>query len=177
MQTEALSPDGQFAFRYTTGSDGESKTYDLIERKTGKLLAQVAESDPDMGPSARFSMKVLWRPDSRAFALTATLWKRGSYIAVYRRDGAVFHEIKIPELEAEIPEKLKEGKDFPHVVELNSQSARRWQKDGSLVSEIETIQDGDGATARATRTVILGFDRSNQAKVLRSTVKFTTNPS
>ena len=52
------------------------------------MLARVAESNPDPGPSARFNMEVLWAPDSKAFALTATLWKRGSHVAVYVRDGA-----------------------------------------------------------------------------------------
>jgi hypothetical protein len=62
------------------------------------------------------------------------------------------------------------------VVELDSQSAKRWQKDGSLVVEIETIQDGggDGATITAKRTVVLGFDHSAKAKILKSTVKFAT---
>jgi hypothetical protein len=173
---EAPSPDGRFAFRYTEGSEDERKGYELIDRKSGKVLARVAESDPDIGPSARFNMEVLWRPDSKAFALTATLWKRGSYIAVFRRDNATFREIKLPELEAEIPDKVKAGKHYPHIVELNSQSARRWQKDGSLVAEIETIQDGDGSTVRATRTVVLGFNRSGESKVLKSTVKFGTDP-
>jgi hypothetical protein len=133
---EAPSPDGQFAFRYTQESDSEKQTYDLIAEGSRKVLMSVAESNPDLGPSARFNMGVLWRPDSKAFALTATLWKRGS------------------------------------VNELNSQSAMRWQKDGSLVVEIENIVDGDEGSVTATRTVVLGFDRSDKAKVLKSTTKF-----
>jgi hypothetical protein len=52
--------------------------------------------------------------------------------------------------------------------------AKRWQKDGSLLVEIETIQDcgGDGSTITANRTVVLGFDHSGNAKILKSTVKF-----
>jgi hypothetical protein len=53
--------------------------------------------------------------------------------------------MKLPELSIEIPEKAKKGKNFPHVAELDSQSAKRWQKDGSLVVEIETVVDGEGA--------------------------------
>src|ERR1700733_7261689 len=64
---EAPSPDGQFAFRYTTESDSEKQTYDLIDEGSRKVLMSVAESDPDLGPSARFNMAVLWRPDSKAF--------------------------------------------------------------------------------------------------------------
>ena len=171
---EAPSPDGQFAFRYTGESDSEKKTYDLIDEASRKVLTSVAESDPDLGPSARFNMEVLWRPDSKAFALTATLWKRGSYVAVYVREGSTFREITLPELVADIPAKVKGGKSFPHVAELNSQSAKQWQKDGSLVVEIENMVDGNDGSVTATRTVVLGFDRSDKAKILKSRIKFVT---
>src|SRR5437870_8443512 len=171
---ENPSPDGRFAFRNTRDSDSEKQTYDLIDKRSGKVLTSVAESDPDLGPSARFYMKVLWKPDSKAFALTATLWKRGSNVEVYLRNGSTFRPIEIPELLAEIPDEIKKGKSFPHVSELNAQSAKRWQKDGSLVMEIETSEDGndEGFSATATRTVVLGFDRSDKAKILKSIIKF-----
>src|SRR6187401_723188 len=75
---EAPSPDGQFAFRYTGEADSEKRTYDLIDKASGKVLMSVAQAAPGDEPSARFHMEVLWRPDSKAFALKATLWKRGS---------------------------------------------------------------------------------------------------
>ena len=56
---EAPSPDGQFAFRYTAESDSQKQTYDLIDEGSRKVLMSVAESDPDLGPSARFNMEVL----------------------------------------------------------------------------------------------------------------------
>ena len=158
----------------TRESDSEKKTYDLIDEASRKVLTSVAESDPDLGPSARFNMEVLWRPDSKAFALTATLWKRGSYVAVYVREGSTFREITLPELVADIPEKVKGGKSFPHVAELNSQSAKQWQKDGSLVVEIENMEDGNDGSITATRTVVLDFDRSDKAKILKSRIKFVT---
>jgi len=184
---EAPSPDGKFAFRYTkdsksssdsdldSESDSEKQTYDLIDKRSGKVLTSVAESDPDLGPSARFNIEgVLWRPDSKAFALTALLWKRGSSVSVFVRDGSAFREIKLPDLVADVPDKVKRGKSFPHVSELNSQSAKRWQRDGSLVVEIETIVDGneEGLSVTANRTVVLGFDRPDKAKVLKSRIKF-----
>jgi hypothetical protein len=171
---EAPSSDGQFAFRYTGESDSEKQTYDLIDNRSGRVLTSVAESDPDLGPSARFNMKVLWRSDSKAFALTATLWKRGSNVEVYVRNGSGFRHVELPELLAEIPEKVKGGKSFPHVSEWNAQSAKRWQKDGSLVVEIETIEDGneEGLSVTANRTVVLGFDRSDKATVRKSTIRF-----
>jgi hypothetical protein len=173
---EFPSPDGRFAFRYSGDkSEEEKQTYDLIEKTSGKVVKIVAESDPDLGASARFTMEeVLWRSDSKAFALTAFLWKRGSSLFVFVRDGATFRKVKLPELSIEIPEKAKKGKNFPHVNTLDSQTAKGWQKDGSLLVEIETIVDGEGGTLTATRTVILGFDRSGKAKVLKSTIKFAT---
>ena len=73
---------------------------------------------------------------------------------------------------ADITEKIKGGKSFPHVVELNSQSAKRWQKDGALIVEIESIQDGGGdGSITATRTVVLTFDLSDKAKIRKSTMK------
>ncbi len=171
---ESPSPDGRFAFRYTAESDVAGGGYDLVSRQSGKVLARVAESAVDMGPSARFHMTVLWKSDSKAFARTTTLSKRGSYVAVFSREGDTFREIKLPELLAEIPEKVKKGKTFPHIVELNSQSAKRWQKDGSLVVEIENIQDGAGVSITANRTVVLSFAPSGQARVVKSAIKFTT---
>jgi len=165
---EAPSPDGQFAFRYTGESESEKQTYDLIDKKSGKVLQSVAESDPDLGPSARFNMHVLWRPDSKAFALTALLWKRGSEVSVYVRNGSTFRAIELPELVADIPKKLERGK----ATGLNSQSAKRWQKDGSLVVEIESVSAGNEGSVTATRTVVLGFDRSGKAAVRKSTIKF-----
>src|SRR5438034_10793931 len=69
---ENPSPDGRFAFRNTGDSDSETQTYDLIHKGSGKVLKSVAESDPDLGPSARFNMSVLSRSDTESFALSAT---------------------------------------------------------------------------------------------------------
>jgi hypothetical protein len=169
---EAPSPDGKFAFRYGSDSDEEKQTYELIDKQSGKLIKTVAESDPDLGASARFHMSVLWRPDSKAFALTATLIKLGSEVSVFMRDGSTFRKIKLPTLGADITDKAKKGKSFPHIAELDSHRAVQWQKDGSLVMEIESIQDGEAGSITATRTVVLAFDRSDKAKVLKSTIKF-----
>ncbi len=117
---ENTSLDGRFAFRNTGDSDSEKQTYDLIDKGSGKVLKSVAESDPDLGPSARFNMSVLWRSDSKAFALTATLIKLGSEVSVYLQEGTTFRKIKLPKLSADIPEKIKRGKSFPHVSELDS---------------------------------------------------------
>lgn len=172
-ELESPSPDGKFAFRYTGDSDDEKQTYDLVNQKTGKKVMSVAESNKEIGPSARFTITPLWRPDSKAFALTAFLWKRGTTLFVFVQDGAKFRKVTLPELEANVPDKEKKGKSFPHVAGLNSQEAKEWHKDGSLLVEIETMLDGgDGGSITARRTVLLGFDKSPKAKLLKSTIKF-----
>ena len=171
---EATSPDGRFAFHDKAATADEGEAYQLIDKKSGKVLARVAEADIDPAPSARFFMKVLWKPDSQAFALTATLWKRGSYVAVFVRDGATFREVKVPELTAAIPEKIKAGREYPHISELNSESAKRWLKDGSLEVGIENIEDGNDGSVTANRTVILGIGKGDEAKILKSVINYTT---
>jgi hypothetical protein len=77
----------------------------------------------------------------------------------------------MPTLEIEITKKMKGGKEFPHMVELDSETPTRWQKDGSLVVEIETIVDGAGSELTANRTVVLAF-RNGKATIAKSTSKF-----
>jgi hypothetical protein len=55
---------------------------------------------------------------------------------------------------------------------LDYEDAIAWRKDGSLVVEIETMVDGDGSSVTAARTVVLGFDRSGKARILKSTIRF-----
>lgn len=168
---EFPSPDSRFAFRNTGESLEEARTFDLIDKRSGKKVLRIAEHDPDDGPSSRFSMKVSWRSDSKAFAVEEYLWKRGTYVAVYLEEGGAFREMKIPELVAEPTEKEMAGKQFPHVSELDSQTAKQWQKDGSLVVEIESIHDGEGATITVNRRVVLGFGQG-KARILKSNRKF-----
>jgi len=171
------SPDKQFAFRSdkadsTDETAEEAEVFNLIDARSGKVLLEVARSDPDFGPSGRFGMEVLWKPDSKEFAVTATFTKRGSTLLVFVRRGTQFRPIELPELKAEITEKARQGKTFGKTTEINSQSAERWQKDGTLVAEVETQEDGDYGSIRATRTVVLGFDKTDKARVLRSSIKF-----
>lgn len=171
------SPDRQFAFQYGKGeageeSDEEAEVFNLIDARSGKVLLEVAKSDPDFGPSGRFEMQVLWRPDSKAFAVTATFNRRGSTLLVFVRKGTEFRAVDLPELEVEITDKARQGKTFVKTTEINSQSGKRWQKDGSLVAEIATQEDGGYGSIRATRTVVLGFDKTDKARVLESSIKF-----
>jgi hypothetical protein len=82
--------------------------------------------------------------------------------------GGTFRKIELPDLpEANIPEKLKHGKKFPHVASLNWQEAKEWKQDGSLVVTIDTMIDGEGSSITATRTVVLGFDRDGKARIVK----------
>ena len=63
---EFPSPDGRFAFRYSGGkSEDEVQTYDLIDKASRKVVTKVAQSDPDAGPSTRFTMEKCFGDQTR----------------------------------------------------------------------------------------------------------------
>jgi hypothetical protein len=161
------SPDGKFAFRTSTGDD--ARTIDLIDKASGNKLQQI--DDEDLNQAA---WHVLWAPDSKRFALMTRLGHPIQGMDVYFR-GDTFRKIDLPDLPgADIPEKLKRGKKFPHVASQNWQEAEAWKKDGSLVVTIDTMLDGEGASVTATRTVVLGFDPVGKARIVKSTIKYKT---
>ena len=98
---------------------------------------------------------VLWAPDSQRFALMTRVGHPVQGVDVFFRRGGAFQKIELADNlpKAEIPEKLKQGKDFPHVAAMNWETAEQWKKDGSLVVTIATWIDGAGTTIKATRTV------------------------
>src|SRR5881394_3952590 len=106
------SPDEKYAFVYTEAPD--HKNYDLIDQKSGKVLMHVAGAEMAEGPG-RFQIdSLLWRSDSKAFALTVWLEKRASTVMVFVQGDAGFHKVKMPELVADIPVKLTKGKGYNH---------------------------------------------------------------
>ena len=119
--------------------------------------------------------KVLWAPDSKRFALMTRTGHPNQDVRVYFLKGDKFQDIKIPDLTVEIPKKVLAGKEHPHVATNNWQVAKQWNKDGSLVLTIDNTIDGAGHTASATRTVLLGFDKSGKGKILKSTVKYESS--
>lgn len=159
------SPDEKFAFLLGRGED--EQTIDLIDKKTSKVLQHI--DDQDMS-SVYYT--VLWAPDSKRFALMTRMGHPNQYVTLYFQKGDKFQEIKIPELTVEIPAKIRAGKKHPHVAGNNWQTAEKWNQDGSLVVTIDNTIDGAGHTASATRTVLLGFDKSEKVKILKSTVKY-----
>jgi len=162
------SPDGRFACLTIYGEDLHS--IDLIDRTSGRKLQRIGEEDSD-----RTYWHLLWAPDSKRFALMTRLGHPIQGLDVYVRRGEMFRKIELPELPAaDIPERLKHGKNFPHVASLNWQEAREWTKDGSLVVSIDTMIDGAGSSITATRTVVVGFDRTGKARIVKSTIKYAT---
>jgi len=158
------SPNGKFAFLI---GHGDQQTIDLIDKKTEKVLQHI--DDMDMGS---VTYRVLWAPDSKRFALMTRAGHPNQDVMVFLLNGKKFEKIKIPELTAEIPARIKAGKEHPHVAENNWEEAEKWNKDGSLLVTINNTIDGAGHTASAERTVVLGFDKSNKAKILKSRVKY-----
>jgi hypothetical protein len=162
------SPDGKFACLTTYAEDLHS--IDLIDRTSGKKLQRIGEEDSD-----RTYWHLLWAPDSKRFALMTRLGHPIQGVDVYVRSGEVFRKLDMPDLpQADIPEKLKHGKNYPHFASLNWQEARTWKKDGRLVVSIDTMIDGEGSSITATRTVVLGFDRTGKARIVRTTIKYAT---
>ena len=164
-QTEYPSPDEKFAFLIGRGED--QKTIDLIDNKTEKVLQHITDDD-----MSSVSYSVLWAPDSKRFALMTRAGHPNQEVRVYLLKSAKFQEIKIPDLTVEIPAKIRAGKDHPHVAANNWEEAKKWIKDGSLLVVIDNTIDGAGHTASATRSVVLGFDKSGKARILKSTVKY-----
>lgn len=164
-KVDYASPDGKFAF--LVGHGEFDQTIDLIDKKTEKVVQHI--DDQDMSSA---SYTVLWAPDSKRFALMTRMGHPNQGVTVYFQKGEKFKEIEMPELTAEIPAKIRAGKEHPHVANNNWQTAEKWNKDGSLLVTIDNMIDGAGHTASATRTVLLGFDKSGKVKILKSTVKY-----
>jgi hypothetical protein len=162
------SPDGKFAF--VTSYDEDRHTIGLIDKQSRKQLQRIGEED-----SSQVSWHVLWAPHSQRFALMTRLGHPIQGVDVYFRSGETFRRIELPDLpKAEIPERLKHGKKYPHVASLNWQEAKDWRKDGSLVVTVTTMIDGDGSSITATRTIVLGLGRAGKARIVKSTMKYET---
>lgn len=164
-EIDFVSPDGKFAF--LLGHGEYDQTIDLIDKKTEKVVQHI--DDQDM---SSVNYQVLWAPDSKRFALMTRMGHPNQDVTVYFQKGDKFEVIEIPELTMEIPAKIRAGKKHPHVAANNWTSAKKWNKDGSLLLTIDNMIDGAGHTASATRTVLLCFDKSGNAEILKSTVKY-----
>jgi hypothetical protein len=112
------SPNGKFAFLTSYGEDLQA--IDLIDKKSGKKLQRIGEED-----SSQACWHPLWAPDSNRFALMTRLGHPIQGVDVYFRSGGTFRKVELPDLpEANISEKLKHGKKFPHLASLNWQDRK-----------------------------------------------------
>lgn len=164
-EVQYASPDEKLGFLIDSGEAEHS--IDLIDNKTRKILQHIDDSE-----IGSVSYSVLWAPDSKRFVLMTRAGHPNQDVRVYFLKGNKFQEIKIPDLEVAIPAKIRAGKEHPHVAMNNWEQAEKWNKDGSLLIVIDNMIDGAGHTASAERTVLLGFDKSKKAKILKSTVKY-----
>ncbi len=93
------SPDGKFAFVLSFGEkdafENRPQILDLIEKESGKKLQRIDEADMPV------VWKVLWAPDSNAFALKTNLvWHPSQQgVEVYFRSGETFRKIELPNLD------------------------------------------------------------------------------
>ena len=163
------SPDGRFAFLLRADAE---PSIDLIDATTEKVLQRI-----DEGTFRSISYSVAWSPDSKRFALMTRAGHPNQGVTVYFRRGNKFKEVDIPELLAEIPKKVLAGKEHSHVSTNHWQQVEKWNGDGSLLLTIDHTVDGVGHTASAVRTVLLGFDRSGTAKILKSRIKYSSKNS
>ena len=111
------SPDGNFAFLIGRGE--YQQTIDLIDKNTEKVLQHIADDD-----MSSVYYRVLWAPDPKRFALITRMGHPNQGVTVYFQNGETFREIELPELNADIPEKLKRGTRFPHISTNNWQEAK-----------------------------------------------------
>jgi len=162
------SPDGKLAF--LIGHGEYQQTIDLIDKKTEKVLQHIADED-----MSSVNYNVLWAPNSKRFALMTRQGHPNQNVTIYFLKGDKFEDMGTLDLTVEIPARIKAGKEHPHVAGNNWQSAKKWNKDGSLVVTIDSAIDGAGHSASATRTVLLGFDKSGKFKILKSTVKYESS--
>jgi hypothetical protein len=162
------SPDRKFAF--LIGHGEYQQTIDLIDKNTEKVIQHIADED-----MSSVSYKVLWAPDSKRFALMTREGHPNQDVTIYFLKGDTFQDMGTLDLTVDIPARIKAGKEHPHVAANNWQSAKKWNKDGSLLLTVDSAIDGAGHAASATRTVLLGFDKSGKFKILKSTVKYESS--
>jgi len=163
------SPDGKFAF--VVDYESVVRTIDLIDKASKKVLQRLGEEE-----ISSTYWHVLWADDSSRFALMTRIGHPNQGVDVYFRSGEKFRKVKLPNLpNADIPAKMKHGKNYRHVASNNWEQAKSWEKDGSLNVSITTMIDGgDAGSITATRNVKLTFDKSGKGKIVKNTIKYET---
>jgi hypothetical protein len=166
-EVTAPSPDGKLALLDTWTPS--TRSLDIIEKDTGKVLARAAERDD----GNRLDTTPAWAPDSRKVALGVSFARAVSELVVFARDkSGTWREISIPPLPAAtIPKKYNGDPRIHHVGASDFTTPVRWQKDGTLVVETRTTVDGNANFITATRTTVLAFGRDGKARVTATSQK------
>jgi hypothetical protein len=162
------SPDKRNAFLETFST--EARTLDLIERKSGKILLRAAESEEG---GNRLDTDALWAANSCKVAVMVSTQRRSAAVVVFSRDSSgTFHRLEMPVLpEAKIPARYEGDARIHHVAAIDWSRPVRWQKDGMLVVETETMVDGNENSVTATRTTVVAFDKAGTGRVVSSKLK------
>ena len=143
------SPDGQFALGYHT--DGNLA---ILETRTHKVAA-------DLGPDS--DTNLLWSADSQRVA-AFTEQDRAGATRMFLRRGAIFEEIKLPDLPDPNHPALT-APDGPHEEIVRRVEPIRWQGSGELVLENELQHSSWG---RVALEITVAFDQEQRASIRKA---------
>ena len=151
------SPDGRFALRITTPSEGADQKAELIEKTSGKTMA-------DLGvPYSRQVM--VWSSDSKWVAYCNRSDKAGE-LSVYFWNGSEFESITLPDdlpsPDIKFPKGMGAVKNYGGAVE-----PLRWSKTGELELSSDAMMLGrdDGVTYTGVLRFTLSFDAQHHVTI------------
>ena len=99
-ETTALSPDNKFVFKFQ--DDHPDVPFGVFSRKSGKMVFKATD---EANTSFVSTVRCLWSPDSRQFALNYRAGGRYNTTDIYRWDGKTF--VKAPSFEEMLGARLQ----------------------------------------------------------------------
>ena len=155
--TKFPSPDKRFALRITPGSGNEFGKAELIEKASGKTMADLGE--------AYHRQVLVWSADSKWFAYCNRGEKSGD-LSVYFWNGSAFESIDLPEdlpsSDPDVPESAGSVKNYGGGIE-----PLRWSKPGELQVSSDSMMLGreDGRTYTGEIRFTLSFDAQHHVSI------------
>lgn len=153
------SPDGKFALHVTRGDKQPFPQSDaLIERATRKVIVDF-DKDALFAPQA----KLVWSANSQRFAYVRETNEDPESFGtrVFQRNGAIFVEIKLPDLP---PPKLP-SQASPSETRRVYIKASRWSESNSLEVDYEIITDNGW---RGAEKISLKFDGQSSPTIVKT---------
>ena len=153
------SPDGRFALRIVNAEKAE-----LIEQKTGAVLAQLGELYPRYLSHPEETVLV-WSADSKWAAYATRAEKEGETSAYYW-NGSTFEEVALPNdmpgPDLKLPKKAGAPKNYG-----GATKPLRWLKNGDLElsSDLMMLGRDDGASYTGAVIITVAFDAQRHATV------------